>query len=269
MSNPADESLIASWLHDRPANTFDAYRRDVAQFQAFVGKPLAELGLTDVQAYASHLSDRGLAETTRRRKLKAIKSLLNFAVAEQEIGRNPASAIRLKPHSPNLAGRILSREDVQKLIASAGTERDRLFLLVTYALGLRASEACALKWADFVTRSDGKTQVAVCGKGGKVASVLVPESVWLKLQTLRDGKELLFPFTRRSGHDIIKQSVTAAGLNPKISLHWLRHALCRHSIEAGAPINVVRDTLRHSSISVTNWYLESFPDQSASDYLAF
>jgi integrase/recombinase XerD len=269
MSTPSDEALIASWLHDRPANTLDAYRRDVVQFQAFVGKPLAELGLTDVQAYATHLTDRKLAETTRRRKLKAIKSLLNFAVEQQAIGRNPASAIRLKPHTPNLAGRILSREDVQKIITGAGTERDRLFLLVTYALGLRASEACALKWADFVSRSDGKTQVTVCGKGGKVASVLVPESVWVQLQVLRDGKDLLFPFTRRNGHDIIKRAVTAAGLNPQISLHWLRHALARHSIEAGAPINVVRDTLRHSSIAVTNWYLESFPDQSASDYLEF
>jgi integrase/recombinase XerD len=61
--------------------------------------------------------------------------------------------------------------------------------------------------------------------------------------------------------------VRESSLNEKISAHWLRHAHARHAIEAGAPIHVVRDTLRHSSIAVTNAYLESFPDQSSADYL--
>jgi integrase/recombinase XerD len=130
-------------------------------------------------------------------------------------------------------------------------------------------EACGLKWADFSVQGSGKVQVMVRGKGGKVAPVVVPTAIWEELQSLRGDSELVFGFGKRTGHDIVKAAVRHGGLDTKISAHWLRHSHARHAIEAGAKIHVVRDTLRHSSIATTNWYLESFPDESSSDYLGF
>jgi integrase/recombinase XerD len=262
-----DADIIALWLHGRAERTIESYRLDIEQFLNFASCPLADITLETLQGFSTHLQQRNLKNSSRTRKLNVVKSLFAFATEQRHISMNIAAAIKPPKTSTNLAGRILSKEDVATLIASASSERDRLFLLLTYAIATRASETCSLKWENFTVRSDGKVQVSICGKGGKVASVMVPGSVWRQLQMLRREGSRLFPFTRREGHNIIKRAVKNAGLNPKISLHWLRHAHARHAIEAGAPIHVVRDSLRHSSIATTNWYLESFPDESSSNYL--
>jgi integrase/recombinase XerD len=70
-------------------------------------------------------------------------------------------------------------------------------------------------------------------------------------------------------HKIIKQAAAAAGLSEKISLHWLRHSHATHALSKGAPISLVRDSLGHSNISVTNVYLESNPNDGSSNYLGF
>jgi hypothetical protein len=35
-----EEQLIGPWLHGKSPNTIHAYRRDVAAFRAFIGKPI-------------------------------------------------------------------------------------------------------------------------------------------------------------------------------------------------------------------------------------
>lgn len=255
------------WLHGKAQRTIVEYQADVQQFAQFVGKPLAEVALEDLQAFATHLEQRNLKDSSRTRKINAIKSLFTFAAEQTHIPFNVAAALKPPKTSPNLAGRILTKEAVVKIINAGATDRDRLFLLVMYAIATRISETCTLRWQNFTIQSNGKVQVSIHGKGGKVAPVLVPSSVWEGLQTIRTDNDRVFPFSRRTGHNIVKQAVKRAGLDPRVSAHWFRHSHARHAIEAGAPIHLVRDTLRHSNISVTNWYLESFPDQSSSDYL--
>jgi integrase/recombinase XerD len=265
-----DAKIIEMWLFGKPRTTVEAYYGDISQFFEFLNKPMADIRLEDMQAFSKELERRGLKDSSRARKINALKSLFSFAVAQQHLPLNPAAAIKSPKASRNYAGRILSREDVLKIIAAARPGRDRVFLLVCYSMGLRISEACNLRWSDFVTRSDGKVQVNVLGKGDKEAVVMVPAEVWDEMEALLEypGDEL-FPFQRRAAHEIVKRAVKAAGLPDTISMHWLRHSLARHSLEAGAPIHLVRDTLRHSSIAITDAYLQSFPDQSASDYLDF
>lgn len=265
-----DAKIIEMWLFGKPRTTVEAYYGDAAQFFEFLKKPMADIRLEDIQAFSQEIEKRGLKDSSRSRKLNAIKSLFSFAVEQQHLARNPAAAIKAPKSSRNYAGRILSREDVLRIIAAARPGRDRVFLLCCYGMGLRISEACNLRWSDFVNRSDGKVQVTVMGKGDEEAVVMVPADVWEEMEALLEypGDEL-FPFKRRAAHEIVKRAVKKAGLSSKISTHWLRHSLARHSLEAGAPIHLVRDTLRHSSIAVTDAYLQSFPDQSASDYLDF
>ncbi len=264
----SDDRLIESWLHDRPDNTQDSYGRDIAQFRAFVHpSALAEITLEAIQRYSTHLQERNLKNSTRKRKLNAVKSLFTFATQQAHIPFNVAAAIRLPKTNPNLAGRILTQEAVMALIKAGATERDRTFLLLMYAIGARVSEMCGLTWRDFTHRSNGIVQVTILGKGEKLRSVIVPPSVWEQLQLIRTSCERVFPFSRREAHNIIKRAVKSAGLDPKVSCHWVRHCHAIHAIANGAKIHVVRDTLGHSNISVTNWYLESMPDESSSDYL--
>lgn len=41
------------------------------------------------------------------------------------------------------------------------------------------------------------------------------------------------------------------------SVHWLRHSLASHAVEADTPLDVVRDTLGHASIATTSIYVRS------------
>jgi integrase len=89
------------------------------------------------------------------------ENLFSFAVQQQHIGRNPAAAVKVKTPPPSVAGKTLTRQEVELLIASGATQRDRVFLLVLYGLALRIGEACNLKWSDFVRQDGGKVQVMI------------------------------------------------------------------------------------------------------------
>jgi hypothetical protein len=47
-----EEQLIGLWLHGKSPNTIRAYRRDIAAFRAFIGKPIRLAYLGDLQRYA-------------------------------------------------------------------------------------------------------------------------------------------------------------------------------------------------------------------------
>ncbi|MEY2831625.1 MAG: hypothetical protein RLZZ574_883, partial [Cyanobacteriota bacterium] len=49
--------------------------------------------------------------------------------------------------------------------------------------------------------------------------------------------------------------------------HTLRHCHATNSLEKGAPISLVKETLGHSSVAITSRYLHVRPDQSSSLYL--
>lgn len=263
-----DYELIELWLHGKADRTIEGYRCDIRQFSDQIRQPLAEITLSDLQRFSKSLSDRKLKDATIGRKIKALKSLLAFAAKQGHIAFDVGAAMTLPKTSTNLAGRILTCDQVESLFAAAETESHRLFFMTSYYLALRIGEAVNLKWTDFNAQGKGRIQVAIKGKGGKLQSIAVPETLWQMLQPLRGEDLRLFPIHKRTAHDIVKRSVKSADLPSEVSHHWLRHAHARHAIEAGAPIHVVRDTLRHSSIAVTNAYLESFPDQSSADYLS-
>ena len=51
-----DETIVRSWLHGRTANTASAYEGDTRQFLAFLGKPLADATLQDIQAWHTQMT---------------------------------------------------------------------------------------------------------------------------------------------------------------------------------------------------------------------
>lgn len=267
------------WLHNRPRSTQEAYRRDVDNFFEFVAQPLQQITLEELQAYSNILNEQDLKPATIRRKLNAIKSLFTFATKLNYTRFNVAAALRIPKGNRLLSGRILKQIEVLKLINHPElSARDRALLKLLYATGMRVSEVCNLRWRDFTERESGEVQVSIVGKGDKQRVVLVPLSVWIEVDALRGNSNSDVPvflsvrckaIDRTMVHSIIKEAAKSANLDPKISCHWLRHAHAQHSLTKGAPIHLVRDTLGHSNISVTNVYLESNPEDSSSKYLGF
>ena len=75
------------------------------------------------------------------------------------------------------------------------------------------------------------------------------------------------PLTERAVHGLLKRTARTAGINEKVSPHWLRHAHGSHAIDRGASLPEVQATLGHANVTTTSGYLHARPDSSSRLYL--
>lgn len=268
-----DAQLIDLWLHGRPETTRSSYQIAVARFCAFVEKPLRAVTLLDLQRFMDSLT--GLSPASRAARLSAVKSLLGFAHKLGYLPFDVGRAVRLPKVKDTLAERILSEDDVDRLISAEPDPRNRVLLALLYLGGLRVSEATGLRWRDVQQRGDS-VQLTVFGKGGKTRAVLLPPDASAVLLWLGSGVQPDTPvFQGRNGaalsaHHIwfiVKEAAVRAGLPKDTSPHWLRHAHCSHALDHGAPLHLIAATVGHSNIATTGRYLHARPNDSSARFL--
>jgi integrase/recombinase XerD len=128
------------------------------------------------------------------------------------------------------------------------------------------------RYGPAIPRDEGRVQLSILGKGGKVRQVLLPEIVSRSLLSLRGDAGANDPvfaktnggrLTERAVNKMMKRTAKAAGVNEDVSPHWLRHAHGSHAIERGASLPRVQATLGHGNISTTSGYLHARPDSSS------
>jgi integrase/recombinase XerD len=267
------------------AHTVEAYTRDLADFLAFLaakGKTAKTATADHIRAYLAGLARKGLAPTSRARKLSAIRQFFRFLLGEGLRSGDPCSAI----DSPRLGRplpKILSLAEVETLLQTAkdasenaeeGIGRRRALRLYAaletlYATGLRVSELIGLP-RNVLTADD--RVLTVKGKGGRERLVPLNETAQGALQAHlaavradeKEGKRVsawLFPssggehLTRQRFGQELKALATAAGIEPaRVSPHVLRHAFASHLLERGADLRTVQQLLGHADISTTQIY---------------
>jgi len=274
----AQHQLIEMWVHGKSPRTAQSYRRAAAQFLEFVGKSLHLVTIAEVQAFVTQLQQHDISVSTQRNIIASVKSLLSFGNKIGVLPANVGAPIIPPKVKDTLNQRILSELEVQTMIVLETNQRNRLLLRLLYTAGLRASELCDLKWCDVKQRSGGG-QITVYGKGGKTRTILLPASLWVELCQLRSSAADDAPvFQSRKGlkgghldrvrvYQIVTAAAQRAGIQGKVSPHWLRHAHASHSLERGAPIHLVQATLGHASVATTSRYLHARPNDSSSLYL--
>ena len=265
------------WLNDGLArNTLESYRRDVAQFAAWLdeatGKALIEADPADIQRHlAWRVEGKRAKPRTTSRLVSALKRFFQFAVREGLRADDPAAGLE-SPKVPRSLPKTLSEEEVESLLAAPSLEtaqgvRDRAMLETIYASGLRVSELVGLKTIQ-VGMDTGV--VRVLGKGAKERLTPLGEEAmsWIERyqrearpQLLAGRKsEALFvtarggPMTRQAFWGLIKRYALVAGIAKAISPHTLRHAFATHLINHGADLRVVQMLLGHADISTTQIY---------------
>lgn len=269
---------------DSADNTVLAYGRDLADFAAFLTRRKANFENADramIENYLVALDQSGMAQSTRARRLSAIRQLYRFAYEEGWRNDNPATQIKGPRKVKNLP-KTLSEQDVSQMLQAAGqvgrnkAEDDRntcLFQLL-YATGMRVSELVSLP----VAAARGKPQMLlVKGKGGKERMVPLspPASAaleeWLRTRDSAEEKpraegravsRFLFPSAAKAGHmtrvwfyTLVKEVAVSAGLSASgITPHTLRHAFATHLLANGADLRVIQTLLGHADISTTEIY---------------
>jgi integrase/recombinase XerD len=172
-----DMQVINMWLHGKAPTTQLAYQGEIQRFLGWVGKPVTQITLLDVQAYTNSL-DR-LALPSQARAVNAIKSLFSFAYRIGYLPFNVLVPVQAPKFKNTLAERILPEVNIQVMVALESNPRNRAILRLLYGAGLRVSELCGLKWRDLQPRGEGDLpgQVTVFGKGSKTRTVVLPASL--------------------------------------------------------------------------------------------
>ena len=277
-------------------NTLSAYRTDLLQLAAFLHEDgggtdsdvrWADVDESMVTAYVLRLGRRGLAGTTRARKIASMRSFFGFLLDEDDIERDPTeniSAPRLGRSLPD----ALSAPEVNRLLdATAGLapadRRDRAMLELMYATGLRVGELVGLDTPDVDLEAGA---VRAFGKGGKERLVPIhPVAVEAVAGYLSAGRprfagdrsgRALFLSTRgrrltRQGFWLILRGRAAKaglgdGIGRKLTPHTLRHSFATHLLHGGAPLRHVQELLGHASITTTQIYTHLTSEHVRSEY---
>ncbi|CTQ50842.1 site-specific tyrosine recombinase XerD [Jannaschia donghaensis] len=266
-------------------NSLQAYRRDLDAFAAhLIHRNLAidTATRTQIEGFLIACEAKGLAASTRARRLSAIRGLYRFA--HEEGLRDDDPAIRITgPQKPKSLPKTLSEADVDALLGAAEdmgkTEaeklRDTCLMQLLYATGMRVSELVALPVA--TARGDPR-MLLVRGKGGKERMVPLSPAArdamahWLRHRDRAEAQARttkgtpasahLFPSRGKAGHltrvwfhSRIKALAAFAGLNPDgVSPHVLRHAFATHLLAGGADLRAIQTMLGHADISTTEIY---------------
>ena len=259
-------------------HTVAAYRNDLSDFLGFLdrlGRRVADVDHRVLRAYLANLDTRGLARGSIRRRASAIRSFYRFLHREEVVDANPTEGLSLPKARPRLP-RVLKAVEVGRMLDAAERRttadeappeawRDLALVELLYDAGLRAGEACGLKFAD-VDLDEGWLRVEQ-GKGGRdrVLPLAAPASaaISLYLARARDeiasrglGTDALFlntrgkPMTTRD----VRRVVARLGEGRPVWPHLLRHSFATHLLEGGADLRTVQELLGHTDVGSTQVY---------------
>jgi len=243
------------------------------QTEQEIDQRLLAVDIDEARAYLAHLNEKGYSKATIARKLATLRSFYKFLVKMNRCSVNPLTAIRTPKQDKKLP-RFLEYEEVKRLLETPPTDcwlgaRDRAILETLYSTGLRVSELVSLNMDDIDFLSE---VIHIRGKGKKERITPISSSAlqaiqhYMEFRNKRAQSNNHFDsrvlFVNKHGQRLSTRSVRrkmdkylkAAGLDPAISPHTLRHSFATHMLNNGADLRSVQELLGHQSLSTTQVY---------------
>jgi integrase/recombinase XerD len=271
-------------------HTVENYLRDVRRLAEYgeskrIRNP-ADVTAAQLREFIYFLKDLGLAATTIRRQISALRTYYKFLIGEGIVARDPSERIE-SPKRWRTLPTVLTVADVERLLAAPNTDeplaiRDRALLEFAYATGVRVSELVGLTLQDILFQ-EGVARVF--GKGAKERLVPVGRralgAVALYAREIRPtldkgkGRGILFlnargtPLSRVGAWGVIKGTARRAGITRRVTPHTLRHTFATHLLEGGADLRAVQEMLGHADLSTTQLYTHVDRDYLRSVHKSF
>ena len=222
--------------------------------------------------YLSYLMEQGLAKASIARKLSAIRSFYRYLLREEIITSSPVTATS----SPKLDRRLpsfLTIDEITRLLEAPDLtapqgQRDRAFLELLYAAGLRVSELVRLNLEQVTL---GTHEIRGWGKGAKERMGLMGEPAARALIAYLDQGRLKLLGKKRSNalfvnryggrlperriQIILGKYARLAGIGRRVHPHLLRHTFATHMYEAGVSIDDLKEIMGHDDNTETTIYI--------------
>jgi site-specific recombinase XerD len=168
---------------------------------------------------------------------------------------------------------VLTEDEVKSLIRACSNRaptgiRNRALITVLYRVGLRLSEALALKPKDIDPNAG--TVTVLHGKGDKRRVVgLDPGSMAILLRWVDKrheygltGRSTLFstlqgrPLHSSYARTLLHRLGAKAGIEKRVHPHGLRHSMSYDLMMEGVPVPIIQQQLGHTSLATTQRYLD-------------
>lgn len=285
------------------AYTTRNYLHALGEFSAWhqetLGKPpdWSSLRREEFRLYLRSLGRRGLARSPVHLRFSALRTFYRFLLREDVVREIPLRNLSLPKPERRLptfipADRVpslleaplkeLAREQAaaKSPVDAAPFLRDAALLEFLYSSGLRISEACGLPVGsiDLSGRS-----LRVRGKGRKERmvplgrpAIAALERYWEAVRHPRDPESPAFtsgsgnvsPVTPGEIQRRLKRYLAAAGLDPALTPHKLRHSFATHLLDRGADLRSVQEMLGHARLTSTEVYTHVSTERLRQAYIA-
>lgn len=224
---------------------------------------------------------QGLSEATVQRVFYVLRLILDGAVRDGLIAKNPAAVIK-PPAISRTEARFMSTAEVAQLLEAAQGTRYAPLLTFIAGTGARKGEALALAWrnVDFdrrevrivATLSRIGTQLVITSpktaRSRRVLPLSAPMAAMLRQVAANQDAERARARNLWTESGLVFTSETGAALDPSnvlramraaaakagldhVTVHTLRHSAATAMLEAGVHLKAVSELLGHSDIRIT------------------
>ncbi len=274
------------------ANTVNAYKSDLSDFEAFLRERHVRATAARpqlIQEYVRELGSRTDAEklspSTIWRKLATLSSYYEFLRVQTDGRvRNPVRAVA-RPRRRRADPKGIEDEPLERLLSGIANLRDKAIITLIVTTGLRLAELHQLN-RDSINverkqQPDGSVRVlgsgSVIGKGNKERAFLTDlptlQVLGDYLRTRQDSCNALFisnrgmRVSRREIQYILERWCKRLGL-PPVHIHSLRHTYATRLANAGLPSITLKDLMGHASFNTTQGYFKIKRQKLSADYFA-
>ena len=247
-------------------NTRKSYAGAFSKYLRYLGdRPPDQVAKQEIEQYLlMRVRDDRISESYQNLLINAIKFYY-----EKVLGRDRAVYEIARPRRREPLPKVLSRDEVKRMLASTTNTKHRCMLMLLYGGGLRLSEVLALLPSDLdsnrmtiaIRRSKGKKDRVVPLPG----VLLTPLREYFRehrpLTFLFEGQTVGERYSARSLQQVVKQAAARAGIQRPVTAHMLRHSYATHLLEGGTDIRYIQEVLGHASIKTTERYTHVAIDQ--------
>ena len=251
------------------------YLNDLQDLIAFLEQlrlnEVNNIGLPQLERYLAELDNRGIAGSTRKRKVVSIRSFLWYLFQERYIGTNLAKRL-IPPFSEASSPRYLTKSEYERLLKeSSNNPRDHALMQLLLQTGIKLSEFTRLTIQDIELPSDIFPDMKEVGylyvggsKSKKGRVIPLNAKACISLANYFNGQNMMQStalFTSRFGKSLsargVEKIVRKYMLRTNIrdaSVQSLRHTFGIHHINSGADLKMIKEVMGYRDSRAVSIY---------------